>query len=164
MYMTTADSSVPDFELPGTEGGEIEKYRLTEFTENGPVILSVYPFDVSPVCTDVLCRFRDAEFLTFTEDVDVLGISRDRCYSHMRFIDEYDLPFPLPDDTDGVVIDRFGLSYDEWEFHKHVSKRALPTIDGSKRIRYRWQTEDTYSSPNFDQLHQTVLSLVEENQ
>lgn len=162
--MTTVECRASDFVLPGTEGEMIEEYRLSDFTEDGPVVLTFYPFDFSPVCTDVLCRFRDAEFLTFTENVDVIGISRDSCYAHMKFIDEYDLPFPLLSDTEGAVIEQFGVSYDEWECHKCVAKRALVTVDGNRKIQYKWQTEDAYNSPDFDELHQTVLSLVDEDQ
>lgn len=161
--MSTSCGFATDFELPGTEGDEIDEYRLSEFTEDGPVVLTFYPFDFSPVCTDVLCRFRDAEFLTFTENVDVLGISRDSCYAHMEFINEYDLPFPLLSDTEGEVIDQFGFTYDTWECHERVSKRALVTVDESRKIRYEWHSEDAYNSPNFDELHQTVLSLVDED-
>lgn len=157
-------SYLADFVLPGTEGSRIEKYRLSDYTEDGPVVLTFYPFDFSPVCTDVLCGFRDAEFLTFTDNVDVIGISRDSCYAHMRFIQEYDLPFPLLSDTEGKVIEELGLSYDEWEHHKRVSKRALLTVDETQKIRYSWQTEDAYDGPNFDELHQTVLSLAGESQ
>jgi len=148
-----------DFELPGTEGDEIRKYRLSEHTEEGAVVLVFYPFDFSPVCTDVLCRFRDAEFLTFTEDTDVFGISTDSCYAHQEFINQYDIPFPLLSDTTGDVCEQFGLSYDEWECHEGVSKRALVTIDETQTIRYRWETENAYESPNYEELHGTVRSL-----
>lgn len=148
-----------DFELPGTEGDVIQEYRLSEHTEEGAVVLVFYPFDFSPVCTDVLCRFRDAEFLTFTEDIDVFGISTDSCYAHQEFIKQYDIPFPLLSDTTGHVTEQFDLAYDEWECHEGVPKRALLTIDDSQTIQYRWETENAYESPNYDELHGTVSSL-----
>lgn len=153
---------VDDFKLAGTGGGEIRKHQLSEYTDDGAVVLVFYPFDFSPVCTDVLCRFRDAEFLTFTDNVDVLGISTDSCYAHQEFIDQYNIPFPLLSDTRGRVTEQFGLSYDEWEHHEGVPKRALVTIDDSRTVRYKWKTEDAYNSPNYEELHQTVLSLVNE--
>ncbi|WP_256301652.1 redoxin domain-containing protein [Haloarchaeobius salinus] len=155
------NETVPDFRLPGTEGDEIREYQLSSYTDKGAVVLVFYPFDFSPVCTEVLCNFRDAEFLTFTENVDVFGVSLDSCYAHQRFIEEYDLPFPLLSDTRGRITDQYGLAYDEWEHHEGVPKRALLTIDESRSVRYKWVTEDAYESPGMDALHQTVLSLEE---
>lgn len=161
MNMSKSEAPSFDFTLPGTDGGEIQKYRLSDHTKDGAVVLVFYPFDFSPVCSEVFCRFRDAEFLTFTDDVEVFGISRDSCYAHKRFIEEYDLPFTLLSDTEGEVIEEFGLAYDEWEHHRGVPKRALITLDESHTIRYKWQTEDAYKAPSLDELHQSVLSLAE---
>lgn len=159
--MVGINDSVPDFELPGTRGESIDTYRLSDYTDEGGVVLTFYPFDFSPVCASVLCNFRDAEFLTFTENVDVFGISLDSCYAHKRFIQEHDLPFPLLSDTTGRVTEQYGLAYDEWEHHEGVPKRALLTIDDSQQVRYKWYTEDAYQSPSFDELHQTVTALVD---
>jgi peroxiredoxin len=158
--MISAQETVSDFELPGTDGSDIRPYSLNDHTAEGAVVLVFYPFDFSPVCTDVLCNFRDAEFLTLTDDVDVFGISLDSCYAHQKFIQEYELPFPLLSDTTGRITEQYGLAYDEWEHHEGVPKRALVTIDDSNTVQYLWHTEDAYNSPSLDELHQTVLSLV----
>lgn len=151
----------PDFTLPGTDGDEISRYTLSEYTDDGPVILIFYPFDFSPVCTAELCMFRDAGWLLFTEGVDVFGISLDSCYAHKRFIQENDLPFPLLSDTVGEITERYGLAYDEWENHKGVPKRALVTVDKSNTVRYTWVTENAYNNPSLDELHQTVTMLAD---
>jgi len=122
-------------------------------------VLVSYPFDFSPVCTEVMCDFRDAEFLAFTEEVDVFGISLDACYAHKRFIKEYDIPFPLLSDPKGRVTEQLGLAYEEWESHEGVPKRAIVTIDDSQTVRYVWSTEDAYESPSLDELHEAVLAV-----
>lgn len=160
--MLSTQDTAPDFRLPGTEGTDISEYRLRDYTTEGAVILVFYPFDFSPVCTEVLCTFRDSEFLTFTDDVDVFGISLDGCYAHQAFIQEYDLAFPLLSDTKGRVTEQYGLAYDEWEHHEGVPKRALVTIDDSNTVQCIWHTEEAYDSPTLSGLHQTVLSLTEE--
>lgn len=134
--------NAPDFTLPGTNGDEIRKYRLAEFTDSGVVILLFYPFDFSPVCTSELCEFRDAEFLEFTPNVDVLGISTDSVYAHREFISQYNLPFPLLSDNGGTISERYGLEYDSYEQHESVSKRALVVIDDSDTIVYSWTADD----------------------
>lgn len=149
-----------DFSLPRTEGGEINRYQLSDYTDDGAVVLVSYPFDFSPVCTDVLCSFRDTEWLSLTENVEMLGISEDSCYAHQRFIQEYDIWFALLSDTSGKVNEQFDLIYDEWEHRSGVPKRELVTIGESHDIRYKWQTEKAYIGPNLDELEQTVLSLV----
>lgn len=149
-----------DFSLPGTEGEEINTYRLSDHTDDGAVVLVFYPFDFSPVCTKELCGFRDAEWLSFTDNVDVFGISWDSCYAHKGFIEEYDLSFPLLSDTQGEVTEEFDLMYDEWEHHVGVPKRALVTLDQSHDVCYKWQTENAYNGPDMDELEESVLALV----
>lgn len=159
--MVEVGERAPDFTLPGTAGDQITKYRLADHTQRGVVVLVFYPFDFSPVCTEELCEFRDAEWLTFTDDVDVFGVSSDSCYAHKRFIDEYDLNFPLLSDTMGTVTEAYGLAYDEWEHHAGVPKRALVTVDESRTVRYRWVTESAYENPSTEELEQTVRALSE---
>lgn len=148
----------PGFSLPGTDGDEIRKYELEEFTESGVVILLFYPFDFSPVCTAELCEFRDAEFLEFTPNVDVFGVSTDSVYAHREFISQFNLPFPLLSDNGGTVSDRYGLRYDFYEQHESVSKRALIVIDDSDTIVYSWTADD--ATKEFDL---EVLEDVREN-
>lgn len=156
--MLSQQEPAPDFTLPGTEGEQIEEYSLQNHTEEGAVVLVFYPFDFSPVCSEVLCNFRDAEFLTLTENIDVFGVSLDSCYAHQQFIQEYDLPFPLLSDTVGRVTEQYGLDYDEWENHEGVPKRALVTIDDTDTVRYTWKTDDAYESPTLDDLQDALAS------
>lgn len=159
--MISEGDTAPGFSIPGTAGEEIEKYHLSEFTEVGAAVLVFYPFDFSPVCTEELCMFRDAEWLTVAENVDVLAISLDSCYAHKRFIQENNLQFPLLSDTRGHVSEEYGVAYDEWEHHTGVPKRALVTIDDSRTVRYTWVTDDAYENPSLDDLHQTVKALAQ---
>lgn len=43
--MLPAGDTALNFELPGTEREEIDSYRLCGFTQDGPALLSVYPFE-----------------------------------------------------------------------------------------------------------------------
>jgi len=147
---------VPEFELPGVGDDGIELFSLSEFTDDGALILSFYPFDFSPVCTRQLCGFRDAEWLTFTEDVDVVGISVDSAYSHRQFREEYRLSFPLLSDRLASVADEFGVKYDEWEHHPAVCQRAVFAIDDSRTVRYRWHSMDANEEPTLDELQESI--------
>ena len=133
----------PSFTLPGTEGNDISQYTLSDHIESGVAILLFYPFDFSPVCTTELCEFRDAEFLEFTDDVDVLAISTDSVYAHREFSTQHGLPFPLLSDNHGTVSAEYGLQYEEYEQHEAVTQRALVVIDDNQEIVYTWTAEDT---------------------
>lgn len=145
-YMWVGNTA-PCFTIPGTDGESIEQYSLAESVANGPTVLLFYPFDFSPVCVEQLCTFRDAEWLTFTEDVDVWGISPDSAHSHRAFSNKYDLQFPLLSDRLGEVADQFGLLIDEFEHHKAIPQRAIITIDSAQTIKYRWVADGQYQSP-----------------
>ncbi len=122
-------------------------------------MLVFYPFDFSPVCTTELCRFRDAEWLTMTPDVDVWAISRDGGYAHQRFVETYDLSFPLLSDVEGRAVDRYDVRYDEFERHGGVAKRAVYVVDADRTIRYAWDTEDPYDDPDVSELAEVIESL-----
>ena len=147
---------VPDFELPGAGEDGIETFTLSEFTETGMLLLSFYPFDFSPVCTSQLCGFREAEWLTMTEDVDVVGVSVDSAYSHKQFKEEYNLTFPLLTDRLASVAEELGVKYDNWENHPAVCQRALFAIDDDRTIRYNWCADDAREQPSLDDLSESV--------
>lgn len=139
--------TAPTFTLPGTDGETIEQYSLTDSLEDGPTVLAFYPFDFSPLCTNQLCSFRNAVWLTFTEGVDVWGISPDSAFSHRAYSNEHDFRFPLLSDGPREVTDEFGLLLEEYEQHKSVPRRAIVAIDGSRTVRYRWAAADTHELP-----------------
>jgi peroxiredoxin len=150
--MIPEQTTAPDFTTPGanSDGDSTTQFALSDGVTDGPVILLFYPFDFSPVCADQLCTFRDMEWLTFTEGVDVWGISPDSTHCHKRFISEYNLPFPLLTDRLGEVADQYDLLLEEFENHKHIPKRAIVAIDSNQTIRYTWTPENQYTSPDIE--------------
>lgn len=154
--MLTTGERAPGFELPGTDGNTISQYKLTDYTDNGAVVLLFYPFAFSPVCTEQLCGFREAEWLTVAEDVNVFGISVDSAYSQKRFAEEYDFQFPLLCDRVATVADAYGVRADEVENHPSVTQRAVFAIDDDRTIRYTWATEDIYESPEIEEVRRAI--------
>lgn len=146
----------PEFQLPGVGANGREQFRLSEYTDTGPVVLSFYPFDFSPVCTSHLCTFQEMEWLTVDGDVDVFGISIDSTYAHEAFRRQQDIAFPLLTDRLAKVADAYGVKYDTWEGHPAVCQRALFGIDQNGIIQYQWHTEDATESPTIDEVSNTV--------
>lgn len=159
--MLGTGSTAPLFVLPGTDGDTITQYRLTDYTDAGATLLLFYPFAFSPVCTEQLCGFRDAEWLTVTENVDVFGISVDSAYAQRRFSQTYDFQFPLLSDRLASVAADYGVRDDELETHPAVAKRAVFAIDDTRTIRYTWGTDDAYESPDIEALEESIAWLRE---
>ena len=67
-----------------------------------------YPKDDTPGCTKEACNFRDNYQLLLKKGIHVVGVSPDSIKKHNKFIDKYDLPFPLIADEDKSVINAFG--------------------------------------------------------
>lgn len=73
------------------------------------VILYFYPKDNTPGCTAEACNFRDNFYELRKEGYEIIGISVDDEKSHNKFIEKYELPFPLISDKDKVLVEKFGV-------------------------------------------------------
>lgn len=148
--MLSEGDTAPDFELPGTEGEEIDTYRLRDYTDDGPVLLSFYPFDFSPGCTREVCGLRDTGWFEFVDDLDILAVSTDGPFSHIEFIDAYNLRFPLLSDTGATVADQYGTVHEEWNGFKRIMQRSTFLIDDDWTIRHVTAMDDPMEDPDLD--------------
>jgi peroxiredoxin Q/BCP len=73
------------------------------------VILYFYPQDDTPTCTKEACNYRDNYQSLLSKGFAVIGVSFDTEKSHKKFINKYDLPFPLIADTDKKIIEDYGV-------------------------------------------------------
>ena len=114
----------PKFKAKDQNGKEIS---LSDY--NGKkVALYFYPKDMTPGCTNQACNLRDNYALLEKEGVVILGVSPDAEARHQKFIDKYDLPFPLIADTDHEVINAYGI----WGPKKFMGKE----YDGLHRTTF----------------------------
>ena len=74
------------------------------------LVLYFYPADDTPGCTATSCNLRDNYRELMKQGYAVLGVSADDEKSHQKFIDKYNLPFPLIADTDKKVLE----AYEAW--------------------------------------------------
>jgi thioredoxin-dependent peroxiredoxin len=81
-------------------------------------VIYFYPKDLTPGCTTQACNIRDNYKLLQENGISILGVSMDDEKLHQRFIEKFDLPFPLLADTDRKVIDAFGV----WGEKKFMGK------------------------------------------
>ena len=94
----------PDFTVENQSG---ELVSLSDF-KGQKLVLFFYPKDNTPTCTKEACNLRDNYQLFKEKGYEVLGISSDSGKSHQKFIDKFELPYPLLADTDKKVHEAFG--------------------------------------------------------
>ena len=72
-------------------------------------MLYFYPKDSTPGCTSQACSLRDNYELMQKRGYAVIGVSVQDEKSHKKFIEKYNLPFPLIADVDKTLNETFGV-------------------------------------------------------
>lgn len=102
--MLTIGEKATDFSLPDAQGKAI---KLSDFAGK-TIVLYFYPKDDTPGCTKEACGFRDAYDRFIEKGAVVIGISKDKPASHMKFQAKYQLPFHLLSDETTSIIQAYG--------------------------------------------------------
>lgn len=124
--MTTlkAGDKAPDFEAKDQNGNLI---KLGDYAGK-KLVLFFYPKASTPGCTAEACNLRDNYHTFLAQGYDVLGVSADTAKAQTKFIEKYELPFPLLADEDKSVINAFGV----WGPKKFMGKE----YDGIHRTTF----------------------------
>jgi peroxiredoxin Q/BCP len=96
--------AAPDFSGFDQDG---KKMQLSDF-KGKKLILYFYPKDNTPGCTSEACDLRDNYDMWLSKGYQVVGVSPDSQKSHQKFIEKFDLPFPLIADEDKTIIKAYG--------------------------------------------------------
>lgn len=102
-----------------------DEYELNLSDYKGKkLIIYFYPKDNTSGCSLEASDFRDhmAEFNSL--GYEVIGISKDSAKSHKKFIEKYDLPFPLISDEDTSINSLFEV----WQLKKMAGKEYMGTV------------------------------------
>jgi peroxiredoxin len=125
-------SRAPDFSLSTTPDQSV---ALHDFRGRN-LVLTFYPADWSPVCTDQLAVYNELlpEFRRL--GAEVLGISVDGVWCHLAFAKDRKLRFALLSDFEpkGEMARAYGV----YRKGEGVSERALFVIDGEGIIRWSY--------------------------
>ncbi len=73
------------------------------------LVLYFYPKDNTSGCTAEACSLRDNYAALRKQGYEVIGVSVDSEVSHRKFIEKYELPFPLIADTDKKLVEAMGV-------------------------------------------------------
>ena len=131
MKLETGDKA-PAFEGLDQNGKTL---KLEDFS-GSKLILYFYPRDNTPGCTAESCDLRDNYQMWISKGYKVVGVSPDSQKSHQKFIEKYNLPFPLIADTELNIIKAYGA----WGLKKMYGKeyegllRSTFVIDESGNI------------------------------
>jgi peroxiredoxin Q/BCP len=86
-----------------------ESVKLAEAGAKGHLLVYFYPKADTPGCTKQACSLRDAYAALTDKGVKIFGVSTDKVAAQKSFKEKYKLPFDLLADSDGKVVDAFGV-------------------------------------------------------
>ena len=113
---------LPEIQGKDQDGNEI---RLGDFAGK-KLVLYAYPKDSTPGCTNEACNLRDNYQRFLAEGYAVVGVSIQSAQSHKKFIEKYQLPFPLIADTELTLVNALGI-YGEKKMCGRVSMGVYRT-------------------------------------
>ena len=118
--MLEIGTKAPDFSLPDQNGSTV---RLSDF-QGKKVVLYFYSKDNTPGCTRQACAFAASYEQFKTQNVIVIGISKDSVASHLKFSQKHDLPFILLSDPELQAIQAYGV----WQEKKLYGKVSMGVV------------------------------------
>ena len=118
-------------------GGEYGEGREVDLGDlrGMPVVLYFYPKDDTPGCTVQACSLRDS-WGDLHPRAKIFGVSVDSSRSHAKFIEKYQLPFPLLSDPEKKIVNAYGVWVEKSMYGKKYlgTERSTFIIDGTGRI------------------------------
>jgi len=131
-----AGDKAPDFEAVavGGEYGYGKNVTLRDF-RGAPLVLYFYPKDDTPGCTAQACGLRDS-WDSVRDKAKIFGVSIDSAGSHRKFIDKYDLPFPILSDPEKKIVNSYGVWVEKSMYGKKYmgTERSTFIIDAAGRL------------------------------
>lgn len=133
--MLKEGDSFPDFSLNDNSGKTVTLSDL----KGKKAILYFYPKDDTPGCTAEACDFRDA--MPNFEGIQIFGISPDSEKSHQKFVDKFNLNFPLLADKDHHLADAVGVWVEKSMYGKKYMGVARTTflLDENGTVAKVWE-------------------------
>ena len=112
--------NAPNFVGQDQDGNLIQ---LSDFAGK-KLVLYFYPKDDTPGCTAQACNLNDNLTALQEANYQVVGVSTDGAGSHRKFIDKYQLGFPLIADTEKHISE----AYQVWKEKSMYGKKYMGTV------------------------------------
>ncbi|MFM1915624.1 MAG: hypothetical protein RLZZ531_1293 [Bacteroidota bacterium] len=151
MNQLNIGSALPAFVGVDQNGEEINSNDFS----GKRLVVYFYPKDNTPGCTAQACSLRDDYSALLENNIAVIGVSADSVSSHKKFMDKFQLPFPLIADTEKMLLNLFGV----WGPKKFMGK----TYDGIHRTSFLFDETGNLMSiiekPNTKNHAQEILAI-----
>ncbi len=144
-----AGDKAPVFEGVDQDGNTI---RLKDFSGK-KVVLYFYPKDNTPGCTKQACDLRDNYTALLKAGYVVIGVSTDSAKSHKKFIEKFELPFPLIADEDKSIHEKYGV----WGEKSMYGKTFMGTLRTTFIIDEKGKIEEIISKVKTDEHTAQIL-------
>ncbi len=105
------------------------------------VVVYFYPKDLTPGCTIEAEGFRDMQKKFARAGAKMLGVSKDTCASHQKFIEKKALTFTLVSDPEHALMEAFG-TWGERSFMGRTymgTSRSTFLVDPEGRVAAVWE-------------------------
>ena len=141
MSKLTVGKKAPKFKGVDQYGNKIQ---LSDF-EGQTLAIYFYPKDNTPGCTAQACDIRDNYKVLSKKKIAIIGVSCDDEKSHLKFIQKFELPFPLIADTDQKIVNQFGVWVEKSMYGRNYMGIARTTfiIDPNGIISHVIEKVDT---------------------
>ncbi len=140
----------PDFTLPNQDGIPVSLSSL----QGERVVIYFYPKDQTPGCTKEACNFRDLWHHFKSNQIKVLGISKDGAPSHLKFINKYELPFVLLTDEEPCPV---ATSYESYGMKKFMGREYMGMMRHTFVIDTEGKIEIIYRKVKADSMANQIL-------
>ena len=152
--MLEAGMKAPDFTLEDKDGNKVS---LSDFLGK-KVVLYFYPRDNTPGCTRQACAFAGSYAAFKSQNVAVIGVSKDSVASHVKFAQKYELPFILLSDPELQAIQ----AYDVWQEKKLYGKVSMGVVRTTFIIDEKGYIEKVMPKVKPDTNAQEILAYLAE--
>src|SRR3989304_5534151 len=151
--MLKLNTKAPDFEA---QDQEEKRHKLTDFMGKW-VVLYFYPRDNTPGCTIEAVHF--TKFKSKFENLKavILGVSKDNCNSHQKFIAGKKLTITLLSDPEAEVQKKYGV----WQPKKFMGREFLGTVRSTFLIDPQGKISRIWDKVNSKGHAQEVLGELE---
>ena len=156
MFFLIMSTLKPGIKAPAFTGLDQndQKISLKDFAGR-KLILFFYPKDQTPGCTAEACNLRDNYEVLKQNGFEIAGISADSASSHQKFIQKYDLPFPLIADTEHKIIEKFGA----WGEKSMYGKKYMGIIRTTVVVDEKGKIEHVIAKVDTANHAQQILDL-----
>jgi peroxiredoxin Q/BCP len=137
MSKIAVGKKIPAFAATATDG---TVFKLAD-AKGGKLVLYFYPRDLTPGCTIEAQDFRDLQAAFRKAGTQVIGVSRDSCASHQKFIAREKINFMLLADEDSALCNLFDVIKDKNMYGKKVKgiERSTFLIDADGKLAREWR-------------------------